>query len=99
MDFLYPLWLFFSALFFYFAYIHFRQATQDIRQFTIRDRGGNPGEAGRELAKANTEFVTDFNSYLSVVNQHNRNRHRAEAVGFFIAGVTALFSMFFILFT
>jgi hypothetical protein len=35
---LYPIWLFFSAFFLYFAYTHWRQSQEDIRQFTIRNR-------------------------------------------------------------
>lgn len=97
---LYPIWLFFSAFFLYYAYVHWRQSQEDIRQFTIRNRdpeaeGGSP-EA--ELSQANLNFAQDFNRYLDTVNAHNRSRHRAAAIGYAVSGVVALISMGLLLF-
>ncbi len=51
------------------------------------------------MAKANTEFIFEFNNYLEMTNAHTRSRHRAASVGYFVAGATALISMFLLLFT
>lgn len=100
MAVLYPIWLFFAAFFLYFAYVHWRQSGQDIRQFTIRNR--NPDEEGEDpaagLSQANLDFANDFNRYLDAVNESNRGRHRAAAIGYGVAGVVALVSMGMLIF-
>lgn len=100
MTALYPIWLFFSAFFLYFAYMHWRQSQEDIRQFTIRNRDpdaqGQPPEQG--ISQANLDFAQDFNRYLDSVNSHNRSRHRAAAIGYAVSGVVALISMGMLLF-
>ena len=100
MSALYPVWLFFSAFFLYFAYVHWRQSSQDIRQFEIRNRDPEAQDQGPEagLNKANLEFARDFNRYLDSVNQHNRSRHRAAAIGYAVSGIVAMASMGILLF-
>lgn len=97
---LYPIWLFFSAFFLYFAYVNWRQSGEDIREFTVRNR--DPEKQGQdpeaELSEANRQFVHDFNRYLETVNGHNRSRHRAAAVGFAVSGLVSLISMGLLLF-
>jgi hypothetical protein len=101
MAVIYPIWLFFAAFFLYFAYVHWRQSGQDIRQFTIRNRNpeteGEDPEAG--LSQANLDFAQDFNRYLDSVNEGNRSRHRAAAIGYAVAGVVALISMGMLIFS
>lgn len=96
---LYPIWLFLSAIFFYFAYVNWRQAQSSLRPFQFRHRPGPEGEAGKEaeMDPVIKDFVGDFNRYLDSVNDSNRRQRRATAVGFMIAGVVALVSMFVIL--
>ena len=100
MTTLFPLWLFFAAFFFYFAYVHWRQSTEDIREFTIRNRNPDAQDLAPEagLSDSNVEFAHDFNQYLDSVNQHNRSRHRAAAIGYAISGLVALLSMGMLLF-
>ncbi|OGO16260.1 MAG: hypothetical protein A2Y93_09165 [Chloroflexi bacterium RBG_13_68_17] len=89
---LYPVWLFLSAIFFYYAYINWRQAQSSLREFQFRQKEGE--EAPREVDAGTKEFVADFNRYLQSVNSANRARHRAAAFGFMVGGVVALVSMF-----
>lgn len=96
MIYLYPIWLFFTAFFFYFSYVNWRQSAEGLRPFVIRDSGSD-GEASAELESANTEFARQFNLYLAGLNKHNRARHRTAAIGYFVAGLTSLFSMFMLL--
>jgi hypothetical protein len=100
MTYLYVVWLFFSAFFFYFSYINWRQSTEGIRPFRFRERSDYSGteEADPELHKANITFVNDFNGYLESINKHNRSRQRAAAIGFFIAGVISMASLFILLY-
>ncbi|MFQ5924266.1 MAG: hypothetical protein ACE5M4_15625 [Anaerolineales bacterium] len=97
---LYIVWLFFAAFFLYFAYLHWRQSMDDIREFTIRNRDPDTQDAGPEAgpSQANIEFAQDFNRYLDSVNQHNRSRHRTAAIGYGVSGVVALISMGMLLF-
>ena len=97
---LYILWLFFAAFFFYFAYLHWRQSGDDIRDFNIRNRDPDAQDAEPEtsLSEANLKFTQDFNRYLDSVNTHNRSRHRAAAIGYGVSGVVALVSMGMLLF-
>ena len=101
MSALYPVWLFFSAFFLYFAYVHWRQSGEDIRHFAIRNRDPNAEDQGPEagLNQANLDFASDFNRYLDTVNQHNRSRHRAAAIGYGVSGVVALVSIGMLLFS
>ncbi len=100
MTTLYVLWLFFAAFFFYFAYLHWRQSGDDIREFKIRNRDPDTQDAGPEadISQANLDFAQDFNRYLESANQHNRSRHRAAAIGYAVSGAVALISMGMLLF-
>ncbi len=97
---LYILWLFFAAFFLYFAYLNWRQSGDELREFTVRNR--DPETQGQDpeasLSQANREFVQDFNRYLDSVNDHNRSRHRAAAIGYTVSGFVALISMGMLLF-
>jgi hypothetical protein len=100
MTYLNIFWLFFSAFFFYFAYINWRQSNENIRPFKFRERNSYSGteKIDPELEEANRNFVHDFNGYLESINTHNRSRKRAAAIGFFIAGLISMASLFTLLF-
>jgi hypothetical protein len=99
MSFIYPVWLFITAFFLYFAYINWRHSSEDIRPFMIRQRGEDPDEDPEaELSAANVRFSKDFNAYLETVNTLNKKRHRAAAVGYFVASLLSLGSLFMWLF-
>lgn len=97
---LYPLWLFFAAFFLYFAYVHWRQSAEELREFKIRNRDPETQDQGPEagLTQANIDFANDFNRYLETVNQASRSRHRAAAIGYLISGLVAMASMGILLF-
>ena len=96
MGYLYPLWLFVAAAFFYFAYIFWRQSGSALRPFHFRHRGGGEDDPGKaqEMDPYLQEFVGDWNRYLDSMNASYRSRNRAAAVGFFVTGICALISMF-----
>lgn len=95
MSYTYPIWLFFSAFFFYFAYIHWREGEAQIRPFALRNRW--PPAHDPALDEAAQEFVSSFNENLALVNRSSRRRHRAAALGYGLSGVIALASMFLIM--
>ncbi len=101
MTIVYLVWLLFAAIFYYYAYVHWRQSGEDLRPFRFRERGPSPeageGESGLEMA--NVDFAHDFNMYLQKVNDLNRARNRASAVGFFVAGSVSVLSLLLQLFT
>ena len=100
MTYLNIIWLFFSAFFFYFGYINWRQSNESIRPFRFREPSPYPGgeEIDPELVETNREFVNDFHGYLDAINSQNRSRQRATAIGFFIAGLISMVSLFTFLF-
>ncbi len=83
---LYPIWILFAAIFFAFAYQHWRMAQGLARTFRMREVEGNDVIAG---------FVVDFNQYIESTNAIMRSQHRTAMVGYFVAGLLALVSMFF----
>lgn len=99
MSYTYPIWLFFAAFFFYYAYAHWRESEVQIRPFSIRNRGEEPGAPALDpaLAEANRVFVMEFNESLAQSNKVRRVRHRAVALGYGLSGLVALASMFMLL--
>ena len=99
MSLTYPIWLFFSAFFFYYAYAHWRESGVQIRPFRLRSRGEEAGGLALDpaLAEANREFVLEFNESLAQANRARRVRHRAVAIGYGLSGLVALASMFMLL--
>ncbi|HET7009289.1 MAG TPA: hypothetical protein VFI11_00815 [Anaerolineales bacterium] len=91
MQYLYPVWFFFAAVFSYFAYVHWRLSSTAIRPF--KTRGVEEGKAS-EASALISEFVHDFNSYLETVNGQNRAMNRNATVGFFVAAVVSIIALF-----
>ena len=93
MQYLYPVWFFFAAVFSYFAYVHWRLSNSFIRPF--KARGLEEGKAkGSEASGLITDFVHDFNSYLETVNTLNRSMNRNATVAFFVAAVVSVIALF-----
>ena len=82
----YPIWILFAAIFFAFAYQHWRMAQGLARTFRMRDAEGDETIA---------HFVEDFNQYIDSTNAIMRTQHRTAMIGYFVAGLLALVSMFF----
>ncbi len=90
---LYPVWLIFAALFFTFAFQHWRLSKRPVRPFRLRE-GEFEGQAG-EVIKS---FVEDWNRYLEAVNSNDLDKQRVAMVGYVLAGALAIFSMILMLF-
>ncbi|MGA9191955.1 MAG: hypothetical protein WBZ24_09500 [Anaerolineales bacterium] len=83
---LYPIWILLAAMFFAFAYQHWRMAQSQARSFRLREVEGNEVIA---------DFVHDFNQYIDSTTAIMRSQHRTAMVGYLVAGLLALVSMFF----
>ncbi|HSR48164.1 MAG TPA: hypothetical protein VLL77_09300 [Anaerolineales bacterium] len=93
MQYLYPVWFFFAAVFSYLAYVHWRQSNTTIRHFFTRgleDSKAQDPETFSVLAK----FIADFNKYLEMVNASNKTMNRNAAVGYFVAAAVSVLALF-----
>ncbi len=86
---LYPIWLVFAALFLSLAFQEWRLSKQEIRKFRVRE-GEWKGEAGEVLQ----DFAQDYNRYVDAVNENYRDKHRSAMIGYVIAGLLSIFSLF-----
>ena len=93
MQYLYPVWFFFAAVFSYFAYVHWRQSNMSIRPFTSRGLEEGKGK-GSEAPPLIAEFVRDFNKYLETANETNRNMNRNATIMYFVAVVVSVIALF-----
>jgi hypothetical protein len=93
MQYLYPVWFFFAAIFSYFAYVHWRLSSTAIRPFKFRGAEEAKGK-GSEASTVIGEFVRDFNSYLETANSMNRAMNRNAMIAFFVAAVVSVIALF-----
>ena len=90
------LWAVFAAVFFYLGYAHWRNAQQTIRPYQMR--GAEGSEDNAENMPEIEEYLDGFTKYVDGLNEHFRKHNNASAVGYFIAGFTALISMILFLY-
>jgi hypothetical protein len=86
---LYPIWLVLAAVFFTFAFQHWRLSQQPVRPFRMRE--------GETANQALADFVRDWNQYLEAVNANRLNRDRVAMLGYAVAGALSIVAMFFTL--
>jgi len=89
-------WAVFAAVFFYLSYAHWRNAQQTIRPFQMR--GTDSGSENPEPKPEVEEHLEGFTKYLEGLNDHFSKHNNTSAVGYFIAGITALISMIIFLY-
>lgn len=92
------IWFIFAGLFFGLGYYHNVKAKETMPKievkrylsdnFTSIKRGGIPNE------QRLIDFGDDFNKYIDKENESNRRANRCAAYGYYLAGLTALFSAF-----
>jgi hypothetical protein len=81
-------------MFFCFGIIHIFAAYQGIPPFKIKSEGSVGKINGTPVHTGFKNFVKDFNSYLDDQNRSVRFQNWLAAIGYFLAALTALFSMF-----
>ena len=96
------IWLIFALFFGLLAYYHWRLSKQIFPQFQPpaipywKPTDGIPINTGildRDIKKAFDDFSDGFNSYIKDYNESSARQNRAQAGGYLIASIMALFSL------
>jgi hypothetical protein len=97
------IWLVFAALFLILGRWHWIESKSAMPPFELTKREMDRPDSGvrfkidiggTPLDKPLADFVKDFNEYLSAQNDTSRKANLRAAWGYFVAALTALFSMF-----
>jgi hypothetical protein len=100
---LWVIWLIFTISFLVLACFHWRASKKIIPPFQMSKRPYNlPSSgvqvtinvAGADIDKPLEDFVGDFNSYLNYYNKSFRRQNRIQALGYLLASLTAVVSIF-----
>ncbi len=95
---LWLIWLFFATIFLALAVFHFRESGRSIPSFTLKQRPGSKmGKIqvlGADIDQPIREFVPEFNGFIQKYNKSSRLQNRFQALGYLLAGLTALFSLY-----
>ena len=84
------IWSIFGLIFITLTFFHLYQSTVDIEKFPrvgkVRKISG--------ISIGVVEFQDKFNEYLDKVNKKNKKMHILTAVGYFVAFLTSMFSIY-----
>jgi hypothetical protein len=96
--FLYPIWFIFGSIFAYLAFMHWRYSDTPFRPFYLRDQTGKDETTSEvpEQDKLARKVVDDLNNYVGKMNNDLRNRNRLAAIGYFVAVIACIVSIFLI---
>ena len=96
--FLYPLWFLFGSIFAYLAFMHWRYSDDPFRPFFLREPKDSEDTTSEvpEQDKLARKVVDDLNNYVEKMNDRLRTRNRAAAIGYFIAVIVCVVSIFLI---
>ena len=87
------IWAIFTSLFFGLTLFHVFSAYRSIPPFKIKSDGSVGKINGTPVHTGFENFVIDFNSYLDDQNRSVRSQNWLTAIGYFLAAITALFSL------
>lgn len=92
----FPVWLLIAGAFFYFAGIFWVYSKTPYRQFVVRFKADeeNPDEVDLERSALAEEIQSDIDGFIQSTNEIIQTRYRIGAIGFIIAGLTAIISIF-----
>lgn len=95
---LWLIWLLFALMFFVLAAFHLWESSRSITPFTLKPRLGedigNIKILDSDLDQPTRDFVHDVNVFVKDYNKSNRRLNRIQTLGYFLAGLTALFSLY-----
>lgn len=69
---------------------HFKASERPMRQQGIE---ASITTLGSDIDKPIKDFVDDFNGYIDCYNQASNKQHLAQAIGYWVASATAIFSL------
>jgi hypothetical protein len=89
-------WIFIALAFFYFAFIFWQYSNTPLREFTVRIKGEDSENVALDEEKMAliTDVQEDIGGYINAANIQMSTRYRIGAMGFIIAGLTAIVSIF-----
>jgi len=87
------IWALFAILFLCLGILHLLASKRNIDPFQIKAKGSAGKIMGIPIHAGLENFVIDFNSYIEAQNKSNRTNNRLSALGYFVASLTAIFSM------
>jgi len=95
------IWLIFGVLFLCLCFYHVKAATNaiapfkltELKKIKLADEFITP-LTGVDIEKPLRNFVADFNSYIDEYNRSACQQNILTAVGYFLASLTAFFSMY-----
>lgn len=92
----FPVWLLIAFAFFYFAFVFWQYSNTPLREFTVRIKGEDPENTpiDEEKAALINDIQEDIQGYVTAANEVMSARYRIGAMGFIIAGLTAIVSIF-----
>jgi hypothetical protein len=94
MNWLTIIWSIFTIIFFALGYYQWKMAGKSISHFQVRQNIPKGAEFKLNLGYVDfNEFVGNFNSYIDYYNQTSKRQNKTQAIGFWVASATALFSV------
>ena len=97
------IWLVFALLFGFLAYHHWRLSKKIFPQFQLpkipywkptKGLPVNTGLTDEDVKRALDKFRDGFNSYIKDYNESSGRQNRLQAIGYLIASLTAIVSLF-----
>ena len=90
------LWFIFAILFLVLGLFHWKMTGKSISRFQVtEDKNWMPIKGGIRVQIAGTdivEFADKFNRYIDYINQTAKNQNKLQAIGYWLASGTAIFS-------
>ena len=89
------IWAVFSIMFIILGFFHWNLKGKSISHFRLTEKQMPKGITVKAVIAGTdiVEFATKFNDYIDHYNQTARGQHKAQAIGYWIASATALFSL------
>lgn len=88
------LWFVFAVIFFALGVFHWRMASKNLSDFQVPENF-LPEEVVvvNKIDKPNNyEFVDNLNRYVEDINQFTKKQNKAQAIGYWVASIIAVFS-------
>jgi hypothetical protein len=77
---------------------YWRQASKSISHFQVSERPfakqGKVMVLGADIDKPLKDFAVNFNNYIDDYNQKPRDQNKVQAIGYWVASLTAILSLF-----
>jgi predicted PurR-regulated permease PerM len=80
------------------GWFFWRQSSKSISRFQVTERPlakqGRVEILGADIDKPLKDFADNFNNYIGDYNQKSKEQNRVQAIGYWVASLTAIISLF-----